>query len=212
MGAGWADAHGLSAGCPHCSGWLSAVSGGLCVDDVQGEVLEFGEQGAEFAGVVEQGLVAGELGGGEAAGDGLAVDLAGPFGVGAVQAGRVGVAAAVLLAAGVGADGEGAGQGEACPGKLGGDPVAGRALGCGWFHVTHRLRSRGPALFHSIFLWIVPDRGGGMTPEAEVAGYIARWRPSSVPPQAAGFARDVVRAAGPGDKERAKSLLAAASR
>ena len=51
-----------------------------------------------------------------------------------------------------------------------------------------------------------------MTPEAEVAGYIARWRPSSVPPQAAGFARDVVRAAGPGDKERAKSLLAAASR
>ncbi len=51
-----------------------------------------------------------------------------------------------------------------------------------------------------------------MTPEAEVAGYIARWRPSSVPPQAAAFARDVVRSAGPRDKERAKSLLAAASR
>jgi hypothetical protein len=51
-----------------------------------------------------------------------------------------------------------------------------------------------------------------MAPEAEVAGYLARWRPSSVPPQAAAFARDVVRSAGPGDKERAKSLLAAASR
>ncbi len=51
-----------------------------------------------------------------------------------------------------------------------------------------------------------------MTPEAEVAGYISRWRPSSVSPQAAAFARDVVRSAVPGDRERAKSLLAAASR
>ena len=52
-----------------------------------------------------------------------------------------------------------------------------------------------------------------MTPEADVAGYLARWRPSpAIPAQAAGFARDVVRSAGPRDKERAKSLLAAASR
>ena len=33
------------------------------LDDLQGEVLELGEQGAEFPGVVEQGLVLGELGG-----------------------------------------------------------------------------------------------------------------------------------------------------
>jgi hypothetical protein len=52
-----------------------------------------------------------------------------------------------------------------------------------------------------------------MTPEAEADGYLARWRPSpAVPAEAAAFARDVVRSAGPGDKERAKSLLAAASR
>ena len=69
MRPGWAGVHGLSAGCPHCCVWLFAVSG-LRVDDVQGEVLEFGEQGAEFAGVVEQGLVVGELGGGEASGEG----------------------------------------------------------------------------------------------------------------------------------------------
>jgi integrase len=45
-----------------------------------------------------------------------------------------------------------------------------------------------------------------------VAGYIARWRPWSVPPPAAAFARDVVAAAGPGGQERAKSLLWAAAK
>jgi integrase len=44
------------------------------------------------------------------------------------------------------------------------------------------------------------------------AGYIARWRPSSVSPQAAAFARQVVPAAGPGGRERAKNLLWAAAR
>jgi hypothetical protein len=44
------------------------------------------------------------------------------------------------------------------------------------------------------------------------AGYIARWRPSSVSPQAAVFARQVVPAAGPGGRERAKNLLWAAAR
>jgi integrase len=44
------------------------------------------------------------------------------------------------------------------------------------------------------------------------AGYIARWRPSSVSPQAAAFARQVVPAAGPGGRERAKNLLWAAGR
>jgi integrase len=49
--------------------------------------------------------------------------------------------------------------------------------------------------------------GGG-----QVAGYIARWRPSSVPPPAAAFARDVVAAAAPGGQERAKNLLWAAGK
>jgi hypothetical protein len=44
------------------------------------------------------------------------------------------------------------------------------------------------------------------------AGYIARWRPSSVSPQAAAFARQVVPAARPGGRERAKNLLWAAAR
>ena len=44
------------------------------------------------------------------------------------------------------------------------------------------------------------------------AGYIARWRPSSVPPPAAAFARQVVPLAAPGGQERAKNLLRAAAR
>src|SRR5207245_6949712 len=93
----------------------------VCLDDFEGEVLEFGEQGAEFLRVVEQRLVFGELGGGEPAGDGLAGDLAGPFGIGPVQPGRVGVAAAARLAAGVGGDGEGGRRGGVVPGEAGGD-------------------------------------------------------------------------------------------
>jgi hypothetical protein len=49
-------------------------------------------------------------------------------------------------------------------------------------------------------------------PGPEAAGYIASWRPSSVTPQAASFARVVVAAAGPYRRERAKSLLWAAGR
>jgi hypothetical protein len=48
--------------------------------------------------------------------------------------------------------------------------------------------------------------------DAEVAAYIARWRPSSVPPPAAAFARDVITAAGPKEQERAKNLLWAAGK
>jgi hypothetical protein len=51
------------------------------------------------------------------------------------------------------------------------------------------------------------DDGGGLA-----AGYITRWRPSSVSPQAAAFARQVVPAAGPGGRERAKNLLWAAAK
>jgi hypothetical protein len=49
-------------------------------------------------------------------------------------------------------------------------------------------------------------------PGSGIAGYIAGWRPSSVPPQAAGFARAVVTQAAPGGPERAKNLLWAAGR
>jgi integrase len=54
----------------------------------------------------------------------------------------------------------------------------------------------------------LPDgEGAGL-----VAGYISRWRPSSVPPPAAAFARDVIAATAPGGQERAKNLLWAAAR
>ena len=49
-------------------------------------------------------------------------------------------------------------------------------------------------------------------PGAGTAGYIARWRPSSVSPQAAAFARDAVAAVAPQEQERAKNLLWAAGR
>jgi integrase len=49
-------------------------------------------------------------------------------------------------------------------------------------------------------------------PDAEVAAYIGRWRPSSVSPQAAAFARDVTAKTGPQGKERAKNLLWAAGK
>jgi hypothetical protein len=49
-------------------------------------------------------------------------------------------------------------------------------------------------------------------PDAEVAAYIGRWRPSSVSPQAAAFARDVIMAVQPGGQERAKNLLQSAGK
>jgi hypothetical protein len=49
-------------------------------------------------------------------------------------------------------------------------------------------------------------------PDAEVAAYIGRWRPSSVSPQAAAFARDVIAKTGPLGRERAKNLLWAAGK
>jgi hypothetical protein len=48
--------------------------------------------------------------------------------------------------------------------------------------------------------------------DADVAVYIGRWRPSSVSPQAAAFARDVIPQAGPEGRERAKNLLWAAGK
>ena len=46
----------------------------------------------------------------------------------------------------------------------------------------------------------------------EVAGYITAWRPSSVPPAAAAFARQVVARAAPAGRDRAKNLLQAAGK
>jgi hypothetical protein len=46
----------------------------------------------------------------------------------------------------------------------------------------------------------------------EVAAYIGRWRPLSVSPQAAAFARDVIAKTEPEGRERAKSLLWAAGK
>jgi integrase len=47
---------------------------------------------------------------------------------------------------------------------------------------------------------------------AGVAAYIGRWRPSSVSPEAAAFARDVIAKTGPDGRERAKNLLWAAGK
>jgi integrase len=47
---------------------------------------------------------------------------------------------------------------------------------------------------------------------AEVAAYIGRWRPSSVSPRAASFAREVIARTGPEGRERAKNLLWAAGK
>jgi hypothetical protein len=45
-----------------------------------------------------------------------------------------------------------------------------------------------------------------------VAAYIGRWRPSTIPAQAAAFAREVITAVQPGNRERAKNLLWAAGK
>ncbi len=55
-------------------------------------------------------------------------------------------------------------------------------------------------------------RGAPALPGPEAAAYTARWRPSSVTPQAACFARQVVTQAAPAGRERAKNLLRAAGR
>jgi integrase len=51
-----------------------------------------------------------------------------------------------------------------------------------------------------------------MAAEPEVAVYIGRWRPSSVSPEAASFARNVIGQVAPAGRERAKNLLWAAGK
>src|SRR5664279_567756 len=71
--------------------------------------------------VVDPLLVELGLGRGEPSVDGLGVDLRGPLPVGAVQLGRVGVAAAARLAAAVVSLGQAAGGDVADVGELGGE-------------------------------------------------------------------------------------------
>ena len=57
--------------------------------------------------------------------------------------------------------------------------------------------------------WAVPPGGDGAD---LIAGYLAAWQPSSVPPAASSFARSVAARAGPGTRARANALLWAAAR
>src|SRR5450755_3380939 len=127
-------------------GGLAGFAGGACgpapglragVGDGQGQGFELGDQGAEPAVVVEPLPVVVELVAGDEPGDGLAGYLAGPLPVGAVQGGRVGVAAAAGLAAADVPLDEGAGQREAEAGELGGDAGGAGLLASGGRHAVH---------------------------------------------------------------------------
>ena len=71
----------------------------LGLECVHGRDLELGEEFFEASGVVEPGLVAGELFLGEESGHCLGVHGPGPLDVGAVEGGRVGFASAARLRA-----------------------------------------------------------------------------------------------------------------
>ena len=132
-----------------------------------------------------------------------------------MQAGRVGVAGAVGAAAAGAPLGDRAGQdhaGGGDGGEFGGDLLGfglvagGDAPVSGW----HRSFAPGHVLLYiySVTDPVLPPGDDG----ADVAGYIARWRPSSVSPRAAAFARDVISRVQPGGRERAKNLLWAAGK
>src|ERR1017187_3631536 len=100
-----------------CAGRGPALAWLAGVGDGQGEGFELGDQSAEPAVVAGPLPVVVELAVGDEPGDGLAGHLAGPLPVGAVQDGRVGVAAAAGPAAADVPLDEGAGQGEAEAGR-----------------------------------------------------------------------------------------------
>jgi hypothetical protein len=77
--------------------WWLPVPAGVGFDDGEAEFFEFGDELAQAAVVAGPGAVVGELVVGQDAGGSLAVLLAGPLVVGAVQLGRVGVAAAAWV-------------------------------------------------------------------------------------------------------------------
>jgi len=196
-------------GWPLCQAAWLAVPAGVILGDAEAEFLELGDQFAQAAVVVEPGAVVGELVVGQDAGGGPAVFLAGPLVVGAVPLRGVGVAAAAGVSAAGEPVGEGAGQGEAdvgeAGGDLGGDGLRAGLLGRGGRHVVI-VAARVPRLAHLVEYKCCMDADG------EVAAYIGRWRPSSVSPPAAAFARDVVATAAPEGRERAKNLLWAAGK
>src|SRR5258708_10308038 len=167
--------------------------------------MERSDEGLERGVVVEPLAVVVELVVGQDPGDGLAAGLWGLVVVVGVQSGRVGMEAAGGVAAADVSLGEGAGQGEPEPGELGGDAGGFGLLAWGGRHVSHGGMTRGgdPGRF---FKYKCCMEASG------VAGYIASWQPSSVPAEAAGFARAVVAAAGPHGRPRAKNLLWAAGR
>src|SRR6266480_3242039 len=207
MSPGLRAAHRLSVLDPHRSG-CSAVPAVVAFGDGEAEFLEFGDEFAQAAVVVEPVAVVGELVVGQDPGGGLAVFLAGPLVVGAVRAGRVGAAAAAGVSAAGHPVGEGAGEREGdvgeAGGDLGGDGRGAGVLGRGGRHVVI-VAARVPGLAHLVEYKRCMDGG-------EVTACIGRWRPSSVSSRAAAFARQVVRAAAPAGRERAKNLLRAAGR
>lgn len=89
----------MSRRCAWRANAWSAAGSGVGVDGSQGELFHLGGELAQAAGVGDPGLVVAGLFVGEPDGDGFAVDLAGPAPPGAVQGGRVGVAAAAGRAA-----------------------------------------------------------------------------------------------------------------
>ena len=130
-----------------------------------------------------------------------------------MQAGRVGVAGAVAAATAGAALGDRAGQdhaGSGDGGELGGDLLGLGLVGGGDTHAFRvaQVRDSGHVL---LYIYSV-NRAEAPPPADPVAGYIARWQPSSVSPRAAAFARRVVPPAGPAGRERARNLLWAAGK
>src|SRR5579859_1522669 len=162
------------------------VPAGVGFGDGEAEFFELGDELAQAAVVVEPGAVVGELLVGQDAGGGPAVSLAGPLVVGAVPLRGVGAAAAAGISAAGHPVGEGAGQGEADAGEaggdLGGDGRGAGLLGGGGRHAAI-VAARVPHPAHLVEYKCCMDAAGA-------AAYIGRWRPSSVPPPAAAFARD----------------------
>src|ERR1039457_6701357 len=131
-----------------CAGRGPALAWLAGVGDGQGEGFELGDQSAEPAVVAGPLPVVVGLAVGDEPGDGLAGHLAGPLPVGAVQDGRVGVAAAAGPAAADVPLDEGAGQGEAEAGELGRDCGGAVVLACGGRHAVHGgTRVRDPRSF-----------------------------------------------------------------
>jgi hypothetical protein len=141
-----------------------------------GEVFTFGA-GLGEQGVVEPGAVVGELVVGQDAGGGPAVFPAGPLVAGAVQAGRVGVAAAPRVAAARHPAGE---AGADLGSDAGGPGLLGR---CGRHALIVAARVPQPAHFIKHKYCAAND---------DAAACIGQREPSSVSPQAAAFAQDVI--------------------